>query len=75
MLFEGDIGFRDLLEWNGAARTNFFPLPRPLVPDALDLRGRLKSLHGDFCPSLSCIDFYCLVHNSMRMSSYPIGED
>lgn len=64
-LFKGNIDLRDLFEWDGAARTRSFPLPRPPVPDALDLRGRMESLHADFCPSLSCIDFYCPAHNSM----------
>ena len=68
---EGDISLRDLFEWSGAARTNSFPLPRPPVPDVLDLRGRLKSLHGDFCPRLNCIDFYCSVHKGMRTNSQP----
>ncbi|KAF9653517.1 hypothetical protein BDM02DRAFT_1563206 [Thelephora ganbajun] len=54
---------RDPFDWNGAARTDSFPLPQPPVPDALDLCRRLNSLHGGFCPSLNCIDFYCSSHD------------
>jgi len=71
MLFGDNIDLRDLFEWSGAARTNTFPLPQPPVPDALDLRGRLNSLLGDFCPSLGCIDFYCSVHNSTPSAYTP----
>lgn len=74
MALRDDFDFRDLFGWNGAARTDSFPLPRRPVPDALDLRGRLNTFHLGFCPSLNCIDFYCPVHISTDITSFPTDE-
>ncbi|KAH7913721.1 SET domain-containing protein [Hygrophoropsis aurantiaca] len=57
---------RDIPQWSKNQAQYYDSFPQQPMPAAGDLRGRLQSLQGLFCPNLNCIQVLCPVHMELE---------